>query len=721
MNGHLTQPESWGISILTMVKPANYLILPGMNSNESEHGDGNLPPKKPTVPSEAQDVDMLLASQQPRKELSSEESDSDSSLSIGEDLGEQLRLAEERACDFSGEESSNNKAPSDKDPSADQPVQEPKVVFSTYWSRKKVREVFRKQRKKQMKKVSFMCPVAKVITAVRDVHLDDTAQPSNITGTTTSEGSGLNASDVVPMSGDTETPAVNHTVEPMDTDTGSDGANMIDRAARKARMASLQAELDALKALEDADEARIKAQKDAEKATLIREQLALSTKRKQQGLSASAPCGNGADLGWPNYCRKDKPMLILRSQITDFLSELGVPVEMVSLCSWGTLTNIYGALMLGLHESGLIQGIDERLDKSYFTLHKSMRSVFTYVEWQAPALVDRIREEASNGYKRLLGGKYLATVTLATSPTSHTPGPIISKRKDRSRLKPVAMKAPHRRVSCEAPSSSGSTIHSDSSHVRQETEAATVEPAVASSVATESSVQAVDRPSVSLEETAETPREGSSNPRAVGAEAINSSSDLRGEVLRIARVTETKNVVEKWISNATKRGLDATSRVDYNVLRFSLREKLKQAGLPKLKEQQEWAYARQVMDLILPAQRRAGHYKPHFTDRPGKRARQSTAQSPPAGKARRARQSTAQPSPTGYFKRPKKKKKLQQNNNTASHSSASSSAPAAAQRAPVSQAGDNSQGRNRSWKRSPYQRGDPSPHKGSSSSSWKRK
>ena len=37
---------------------------------------------------------------------------------------------------------------------------------------------------------------------------------------------------------------------------------------------------------------------------------------------------------------------------------------------------------------------------------------------------------------------------------------------------------------------------------------------------------------------------------------------------------------------------------------------------------------------------------------PGKRARQSTAQSPPAGKARRARQSTAQPTPTGYFKRP---------------------------------------------------------------------
>ena len=128
MNGHLTQPESWEISILTMVKPSNDLVLPGMNSNESVRGDGNLPPKKPTVPSEAQDVDMLLAPQQPRKEPSSEESDSDSSISIGEDLGEQLRLAEERACDSSEE---YWKAPSDNAPKVDQPDQEPKVVFST--------------------------------------------------------------------------------------------------------------------------------------------------------------------------------------------------------------------------------------------------------------------------------------------------------------------------------------------------------------------------------------------------------------------------------------------------------------------------------------------------------------------------------------------------------------------------------------------------------------
>ena len=57
-----------------------------------------------------------------------------------------------------------------------------------------------------------MCPVAKVITAVQDVHLDDTAQSSNIAGTSTQDGS--NTSDVVPMSGDTGAPAAdNHTVD----------------------------------------------------------------------------------------------------------------------------------------------------------------------------------------------------------------------------------------------------------------------------------------------------------------------------------------------------------------------------------------------------------------------------------------------------------------------------------------------------------------------------
>ena len=698
-------------------------IFTGMNSTESERGDGNHPPKKPPAPPEAQGGGQQLASQPPRQEPGSEESESDSDISIGEDLGEQLRLIEEGAYDSSDtDKPSNNNNPPALDPREGQSAQkEPKIVFSTLWDKNQVREAFseQKRKKRKMKKVSFMCPVAKVISAVQEVHLGDDAQSSDIAGTSTQDGSGLNASDVVPQSGDTgATAADNHTVEPMEVDSGSDGANKMDLAACKARMASLRAELHDLEALVEAEEARIKAENDAAKAVLIREQIALSTKRKQQGLSAK-DSWNGADQSWPNYNRKDKPMVILRSQILSFLSELGVPVEMASLCSWGTLSNVYGALMVGLHGAELIHGIDERLDPAYFTMQQSMRSVFTYVEWQVPAMVDRIREEASKGYKLLLGGKYLASVTLATSPTSHTPASQIPKKKARQRLKPSAMKAPHRRVVCKAPSSTGSTIQSDSSHVRQETEAPLVEPAVATSEATESSVPAVDRPSVSLEEAVEKPGEGSANPGAVGTEADNSRSDLRGEELRIARVTETKLVVDKWIANATKKGLEAYSKVDYNVLRFSLREKLKQAGLPILRPEREWAYARQVMDLILPAQRRAGHYKQPPAEKLAKRARQSTAQPTPSGKASRARQSTAQPKPPGKAKWwPKKKRR--QNNNTASHNTTSSSAPAAVQRAPVSQDEANSQGRNRSWTRSSHQRGTPSPHKGSSSSSRKK-
>ena len=60
-----------------------------------------------------------------RQDLSSEESESDSDLSLREDLGEQLRLAEERACDFSDQdEPSNNNISPDKDPSEDQPARD---------------------------------------------------------------------------------------------------------------------------------------------------------------------------------------------------------------------------------------------------------------------------------------------------------------------------------------------------------------------------------------------------------------------------------------------------------------------------------------------------------------------------------------------------------------------------------------------------------------------
>ena len=52
------------------------------------------------------------------------------------------------------------------DPREDQAAQkEPKVVFCTFWG--KIREVFseQKKKKKMKKKLSFMCTVAKIITA----------------------------------------------------------------------------------------------------------------------------------------------------------------------------------------------------------------------------------------------------------------------------------------------------------------------------------------------------------------------------------------------------------------------------------------------------------------------------------------------------------------------------------------------------------------------------
>ena len=68
------------------------------------------------------DISISSGDVHPSQDLSSEESESDSHLSLREDLGEQLRLAEERACDFSDQdEPSNNNMSPDKDPSDDQP------------------------------------------------------------------------------------------------------------------------------------------------------------------------------------------------------------------------------------------------------------------------------------------------------------------------------------------------------------------------------------------------------------------------------------------------------------------------------------------------------------------------------------------------------------------------------------------------------------------------
>ena len=126
------------------------LFFTGMNSTESERGDGNLPPKKPPAPPEAQGGGQQLASQPPRMEPSSEESESDSDISIGEDLGEQLRIAEEWTYDSDTDMPSNNNNPPALDPREGQSAQkEPKIVFSTLWDKNKVREAFSEQKRKK--------------------------------------------------------------------------------------------------------------------------------------------------------------------------------------------------------------------------------------------------------------------------------------------------------------------------------------------------------------------------------------------------------------------------------------------------------------------------------------------------------------------------------------------------------------------------------------------
>ena len=707
------------------------------NANESERGDGNLPSKKPMDPSEAQEGVSTVATPRPQPMDIESESDSDSSVLLGSDL----RNAEERACDFSEEEPSTNTSAAAAVPEVDKPsstipavarvpvvdtrssnvsptvdadprvgsvsLGNHRVLYSTMWSKDRV-----KAARKNMRKASRMkakkCLVDGVATAVAQVHLDDTQQSSSTAGTSTQVGSGLNTSSSVPLSGDTGAPVSIRTVEPMDTDGSSNGANMANPSARKARMAVLRTELHSLEALDKEEDAKVDAEKKAAKAVQYRQQMALSDKRKSEGLAASGPYV-GSDQSWPNYNRKDKLMPILRGQSIDFLSEMGVPVEMASMCSWGTLSNVYGSLMIGLYGAGVLPGIDERLDRGFFTLSKSMLQVMDYVSWQVPAMVDRLREEMGKGYKTLLGGKYLSSVTLVTSPTAQTPGPLIptSGKKRRSKLKPSALKASHRRDNRKAPSSGGNKTSTSSNPTRIEPVVPPVEPAVGTIEPTESAVPVVDRPCVDLSEATEKPGESLSYSRAVEAGASYSSSDLRADELRIAREAEREKIVGNWISTMTEIGMSGASRIDFTILRLSLREKLRKAGCDPLRSGQEWAYARRVMDSVLPAQRRTGHYKQiPKKQNSGRQARQSTAKPAQASKA-------------AAFKKGKQKKKVQ---NIASFKSSTSpsSHPAVSQRALEDQEGYSLQGRPRNWTRGPYKRGAPSPHKGSSSSQRKK-
>ena len=156
--------------------------------------------------------------------------------------------------------------------------------------------------------------------------------------------------------------------------------------------------------------------------------------------------------------------------------------------------------------------------------------------------------------------------------------------------------------------------------------------------------------------------------------------------------------------------MSGTSRLDFTILRLSLKEKLRKAGCIPLRSSQEWAYARQVMDSVLPTQRRTGHYKPiPQKQNSGRQARQSTAKPAQASKVAASRKGN------------KQKKKVQNNNHASFQSSTSPpSHPAGSQRALVDQDGFSPQGRPRNWTRGPYKRGAPSPHKGSSSSQRKK-
>ena len=331
-----------------------------------------------------------------------------SSSDLGEDF---LRMRE--WC-FSSEESQSSPDPGAKRGPA------PRILYSTLGHAE--RSVKVKSRRKEKKKVTFKDPVYSVegvSTAVQRVTLQETpaAQPSNTESTTTSERSGLNGDSVVHMSVDTGAPSSSHTVEQMEVEAGrSNGANMEDSSIRAARMAALRAELRALQTLDREEAAKAKAEKRAANAELVRKQIAVFHQRQTEGLAHRGKSDYKVDPEWPNYNRKDRRLVIRKTELHSFFLDLGVPVELSSKLSWGSLSNVYGALMVGLFGAGWLDGIDQRLDKDYFHLCKSMRQVHSYIEYVAPALVDGMKEARKSGYASLLGGKYLTRRHLVSLP-----------------------------------------------------------------------------------------------------------------------------------------------------------------------------------------------------------------------------------------------------------------------------------------------------------------
>ena len=149
------------------------------------------------------------------------------------------------------------------------------------------------------------------------------------------------------------------------------------------------------------------------------------------------------------------------------------------------------------------------------------------------------------------------------------------------------------------------------------------------------------------------------------------------------------------------------------MLRDSLRETIKQARCAPLRPDQEWGFARRVMDVILPHLRRAGHYK---NLKVTKKVRRSTAESATSSSKTASSSNST--------------KKLEKNNNSRkgyyTSGSKSTSTPSSKipvkQRAPAAQdVGYKQQGSSNRWRREPYSRdGKPSPGKGSSSSNRKK-
>ena len=238
-----------------------------------------------------------------------------------------------------------------------------------------------------------------------------------------------------------------------------------------------------------------------------------------------------------------------------------------------------------------------------------------------------------------------------------------------------------------------------------------VEPAISTSEEIESPVPDADSPPGGLEEATEKTGDNSTVSSADGARASYSSLDLRDDQDRQARDSRRGTVAETWVSEQVKLGLEATSKVDYTMLRESLRETIRQARCAPLRSNQEWTFARRVMDAILPHLRRAGYYRnPKVT-----KVRRSTAES--------AKSSSKTASSSNSSKKPEKNNNSRKGYSTSGSKTTStpSSKIPAKQRPPAAQGvGFKQQGYYNRWRREPYSRGDPSPSEGSSSSNRKR-